>query len=158
MALDTIRITSFAVIACSVLTACPPRSSPPPTRPDPAPRFTAFDVGPSPLCLNIGIPLVRVAYSFDPDGWSNPNTLCVAVLVNDLAPYPTTVHKCLSDGTSHELTFQPSQVFGANVPSTMTVTGYLKSLYAQNQNAFDTQARTVTTIVDCPPAGGVPTP
>jgi hypothetical protein len=101
---------------------------------------------------------VRVAYTFDPDGWSNPNTLCVAVLVNDLAPYPTTVHKCLSDGTSHELTFQPSQVFGANVPSTMTVTGYLKSLYAQNQNAFDTGARTVTTRVDCPPPGQVPTP
>ena len=122
----------------------------------PNPVFTAFSVNPGLVCLNTSIPLVQVTYTFDPDGWSNENTLCTQIKANGVTVHPELRHQCLDDGTSGSYSFNLTDKFGGNVPSEITVQVELLPLVAGD--AYDVRAATIATRVDCPPPGGVPNP
>ena len=122
----------------------------------PEPSLTSFTVGPPIVCLNQGIPLVQVSYEFDPDGWSNENTLCTQITANGQVVHPTLRHQCLDDGTTGNYTFNIVEQFGTNAPAEITVMVELLPLVSGD--AYDSLSGTVTTEVACPPPGGLPNP
>lgn len=151
MGIDFYCLPFVAIIVIGFLAGCPKTQ-----QPEPEPRFTAFSVSPANVRLNVGLDFVRVAYEFDPDGWSNPNTLCVDVLANGQILHTTEHHQCLSDGTSGELTFRPTLFFGSNVPSTIEVSARLVPSIAGETK--DTRSAAITTQTDCPPPDPIPNP
>lgn len=144
------------VFILGILSMFGSQSSPSSSTSSPSPVFTAFEVNPGIVCLNTSIPLVQVNYTFDPDGWSNPNTLCTQIMANGVTVHPEIRHQCLDDGTSGSYTFNLTEVFGGNVPSEVTVQVELLPLVAGD--VYDTRAATITTRVDCLPPGGLPNP
>ena len=126
------------------------------TRSDPEPEFTSFSLAPAAVCLNQGLPLIQVDYTFDPDGWSNETTLCTTIEANGQTVHDEWRHQCLDDGTSGTYTFSVFEQFGTNVPPEITVSVQLLPLV--DDDAYDIVSGTVTTIPDCPPPGGIPNP
>lgn len=152
--LKTIGLVSSVIIGIAGIIASGSNNTR--TQSEPEPRFTAFSVEPAAVCLNVGVDFVRVSYTVDPDGWSNPSTLCVDVLANGQQIHNTVHHQCLNNGTSGELTFRPTQFFGSNVPSSITVGVRLVPSVAGQEK--DSRQTTITTNPACPPPGNIPNP
>ena len=148
------KLGAFFVVVVGLLSMFGSQNTP--TRSEPEPRFTSFSVAPQSVCLNQGIPLVQVNYEYDPDGWTNENTLCTTIYANGDVVHPTIRHQCLDDGTSGSYTFNLTKHFGTNVPPSVTVRVELAP--SVSGAIYDSREGTVTTIVDCPPPGGIPNP
>jgi hypothetical protein len=119
----------------------------------PSPTFTSFSVSPKPLCINFGVPVMHVNYTFDPDGWSNPDTLCVRLKANGQFLHNTPNFKCLNEGTSHSHSFNVMDFFNNAPPATITVTGELVPSIAGNP--YHT-AEDSLTAGNCGPPGTMP--
>lgn len=124
-------------------------------RDTPEPEFTNFIAGPSPVCLNVGVPIVRLSYEYDADGWptNTGGTLCVQIRANDRAAHPTLRHSCIDQGTSGVLTMNVSDLFGANAPQTINFTGELVTSIAGTVK--DTAETSIATRVDCQQPGTI---
>ncbi len=152
---STKRLAAVAVLAVTTvaLTGCPRTQNRQPPAQDP--EFTRFVVQPSILCLNTpGLLTFRIGYTVALNDWSNPNTLCVDLSANEEKLHPTLHHQCMDDGTEGSYTVSVTDVFGTNVPSSITFKGELVPSVAGETK--DTETVTVTTDNSCPPPGVTP--
>ena len=120
---------------------------------DPEPAFTLFAAGPSPVCLNQGVPVVRLSYAYDADGWRGNDTLCAKITVNGATATPVLEYTCATQAPSGSVTMNLNELFGSNAPQTVTFTGELvASIAGAVKDATETS---IATIVDCPPASTI---
>lgn len=147
------RAAFLAVIGAGLLVmpASQPRTGEP--QRESSPEFTSFSVTPEAICINFGVPVVTVSYTFDPHDWSNPATLCTKVKANGEPLHVTVNHQCLNDGTSGTLAFNLLDFFNNAPPSEITVTAQLNPSIAGD--VYDTVQATVT-AVNCDPPGTRP--
>jgi hypothetical protein len=98
------------------------------------PDLTAFSVAPNRLCVNVGVPIVRLAWSVR----GGEVRTCMSFLkVNGtgidpavFGPQGIDEGRCGSGDYDREVSFSLRDVFGNNIPSQVTITG---DLTRQNQ-------------------------
>ena len=80
----------------------------------------------------------------------------ITVLSNSVGPQiPVQNGRCGEDEWQREVGFNLRDIFGANIPSTVTVTGTLDEAALGGQTGVDNESASVTTRTDCEP-GFVP--
>jgi len=116
-------------------------------------EFLTFGAEPSVVCVNFGVPTLRVGFTAKSD-----NNQCVDILVNDRAVVAAisdiNQNRCGSGEWGETYTFSLRQIFGNNIPPTIRITGKLftggLSTTAQ-QTLLDTASTTISTQVCGPP-------
>lgn len=125
-------------------------------------NLETFTVSPNPICTNLGVPIMRISWSVKGDG----RTCLRGVKINDTGVrgdiWGTGVQNgvCGEGDYTRETAFSLSEVFGNNIPSSMTVTANLDNdqspLAQDNTPPLDT-ASANTSALECA-RSATPTP
>lgn len=159
----TMQFIRVLLIGVGILAVAGSDCSPPPRSgsEQKKPEFASFSASPQEVCINLGLPIVRVNWSVT----GGQTRSCLSNLsINgsqiDGDIWATGVQngRCGEGDYSRESSFSLNSVFGNNIPSTITISGELTK---QNQagvfigtEVLDTASATVTT--DTCEAGIVP--
>jgi hypothetical protein len=141
----TVVLLTFLTFALSGCPLTQPRPTEPVQR-EPNPKITSLTTQPEPVCLN-RVQFMRINWSADLDGWSNPSTLCVQLLANGAHLHSTVHEQCLDSGTTGERTFNVVQQFGQNPPSQVEIEARLVSSIAQQTKHSKSVGATIN--IDC---------
>lgn len=120
---------------------------------EPTGEFLSFDAAPSPVCVNIGIPIVRISFRA-----KSSTNQCVTITINGttlvsafVSPEPGIqgANRCRGEGGAEEwgeeYAFSLNTIFGNNIPTSVTINGKLHSFSINPETVFDTRERSVTT-------------
>ncbi len=119
------------------------------------PSIESFSAGPAIVCLNQGLPLVRVAFEVDLGSRTqNIQDVCITFSANGTPLQDSLTAHCMDVGTSGERTFNLFDHFGSNVPSAVEIQAVLKNFPGGPE--YDRSTARVETRADCPPPGGLP--
>lgn len=119
-------------------------------------EFLKFGAEPSVVCVNFGVPVVRVSFTAKSD-----NKQCVDILINDepvvAAISDINQNRCGRDEWGETYTFSLRDIFGNNIPPSIRITGKLftggLSTTAQ-QTLLDSTSTVITTRI-CEPPGTI---
>ena len=116
------------IVVSMLLAGATCRRTPPPSPEPEAPEFAAFGAAPTRLCTNIGIPIVRLAWRVEGSGPSCLSNLQINGSAIDGDIWATGIQdgRCGEDNYSRELAFSVAEVFGNNIPSSMTFRANLR--------------------------------
>lgn len=121
-ALGTILIGTVAILTMGVI--CPRREVPPPP---PPPEITEFGISPSTICINVGVPIVRLSWTVE--GSADVRTCMSNVTVNGQGGGAWNEDmqegRCGEGDYDRETTFSLSDIFGNNIPSEIIIAGDL---------------------------------
>jgi hypothetical protein len=117
------------------------------------PQITGFGVEPTTVCTNLGVPMVRVAWTVNSPG--NPYTgdhFCMRIDVNGNQVSSGSINnRCSDEGEAlwdGETTVNLRDIFGGNIPSTVIVNGTIDEIGIGDRDLASASA-SVTTRVDC---------
>jgi hypothetical protein len=144
-------ILKSAVIALGLVSIV--ATSTRPEQPKPKGDFISFGCEPSVICINQGVPIVRVSFRA-----KSSNTQCVNIMVNGVSivsPFNSPIssitgqNRCGSGEWGETYSLSLSELFGNNIPPTITVTGELKTggAVTANQTILDTATAQVASRV-----------
>ncbi|HZW09895.1 MAG TPA: hypothetical protein VFF69_08320 [Phycisphaerales bacterium] len=118
------------------------------------PSFEAFAVTPDVVCANIGLPLVEISWKVKGDGES-----CVSVSANgeqifsefEQPWFPEGLDRCGEDEWEGSARLNLQDVFGNNIPSSLTFTATLEGPFSigAEPEEFDAASDTIEVRVDC---------
>jgi hypothetical protein len=128
------------------------------TQREASPEFVSFEVEPSAVCMDTGIPIARVSFEITPGDWSpsQSGNLCVQIKAQGELVHPPAcalIYGGTEDETSGEFTFNLTAVVGTNLNSVVDITGELIRDACIGCDADDTAYDTIQTLI-C----GSPTP
>ena len=130
-------------MSISTFSSCNPKK--------PKGKLTAFGAEPSVVCLNIGVPIVRVSFTAQ-----SSSQQCVTIFVNgqrivssDPSPIPTlnNIDHCGTNEWRNTYSFSLAQLYGTNVPESITIKGELAK--TGPYRVLDTRETAITTRVNC---------
>ena len=154
MGRSTRRTCTFIALMAGILSTagtCPPR------QPEPSNgEILLLDASPSPVCVNIGLPIVRIGFRA-----RSSDQQCVRIAINGEAlvspfrsPEPGIVgqNRCGEGEWAETYTFSLSTFFGNNIPPTVEITAELDDGGAVTApiTILDS-ARTAITTTTCTP-------
>lgn len=145
-AFKCLALTALAL--CLTGLRCTPKNPEPP--PPPPPEFESFGVPTDRICTNLGIPIIRIAWTVQGVGESCLSNLAIngSAVDGDFWAVGIQNGRCGEDDYSRETAFSLQSVFGNNIPSSITVSAEL-TRQAQagvfvGTEVLDTASATVT--------------
>jgi len=133
-------------------------TSTPPRKPAPTGEFLKFGAEPASVCINIGVPVVRVSFTA-----LSSNHQCVIIKVNGQtlvsafeSPEPgiSGQNRCGEGEWGETYGFSLNTLFGNSIPPSITINGELETggPVTSTQTILDTAQTTITSTTCGPPS------